>query len=82
VLRDHQAGQEETRRTAGSRWHGNDLVFPSQVGTPADASHIRRSFRTVMQAAGLIEVIALKGDSYRLKNRDLGRVPAAGNTDD
>jgi DNA replication protein DnaC len=24
------------------------------------------------------EVVALKGDSYRLKNRDLGRVPAAG----
>src|SRR3984893_4988615 len=28
------------------------------------------------------EVIALKGDSYRLKNRDLGRVPAATTTDD
>src|SRR5215467_227507 len=28
------------------------------------------------------EVIALKGDSYRLKNRDLGRIPAAGTTDD
>ena len=28
------------------------------------------------------EVIALKGDSYRLKDRDLGRVPAAGTTDD
>jgi DNA replication protein DnaC len=28
------------------------------------------------------EVVSLKGDSYRLKNRDLGRVPAAGNTDD
>lgn len=29
------------------------------------------------------EVIALKGDSYRLKDRDLGRVPAAsGNTDE
>ena len=27
------------------------------------------------------DVIALKGDSYRLKNRDLGRVPAA-TTDD
>ena len=25
------------------------------------------------------EVIALKGDSYRLKNRELGRVPAAAN---
>ncbi len=28
------------------------------------------------------EVIALKGDSYRLKDRDLGRVPAAPATDD
>jgi DNA replication protein DnaC len=27
------------------------------------------------------EVIALKGDSYRLKDRDLGRVPAAATTD-
>jgi integrase len=45
VLRDHQAGQDEIRQTAGSRWQDNDLVFPSQVGTPADASHVRRSFR-------------------------------------
>jgi DNA replication protein DnaC len=28
------------------------------------------------------EVIALKGDSYRLKDRDLGRVPATGPADD
>jgi len=28
------------------------------------------------------EVIALKGDSYRLKDRDLGRVPAAGSTEE
>ena len=28
------------------------------------------------------EVVSLKGDSYRLKDRDLGRVPAAGKTDD
>ena len=28
------------------------------------------------------EVIALKGDSYRLRNRDLGRVPAAGTQED
>ena len=28
------------------------------------------------------EVIALKGDSYRLKDRDLGRVPASNTTDD
>jgi DNA replication protein DnaC len=28
------------------------------------------------------EVIALKGDSYRLKDRDLGRVPAANQPDE
>lgn len=28
------------------------------------------------------EVLALKGDSCRLKNRDLGRVPTATTTDD
>lgn len=28
------------------------------------------------------EVVALKGDSYRLKDRDLGRVPAAGGTEE
>jgi len=28
------------------------------------------------------EVIALKGDSYRLKDRDLGRVPAAATTEE
>jgi len=26
-------------------------------------------------------LVSLKGDSYRLKNRDLGRVPAATTTD-
>jgi integrase len=44
VLRDHQAQQEEIRQALGSKWHDNDLVFPSQVGMPADASHVRRSF--------------------------------------
>ena len=53
VLRDHQAQQEEIRQAAGSRWQDNDLVFPSQVGTPADASHVRRSSRNVVAAAGL-----------------------------
>ena len=29
------------------------LLFPSRAGTPADASHVRRSFRKVAAAAGL-----------------------------
>jgi len=53
VLRDHQARQEEISQASGSRWQDNDLVFPSRAGTPADASHVRRSFRTVVAAAGL-----------------------------
>ncbi|MDT7725057.1 MAG: hypothetical protein QOI21_1633 [Actinomycetota bacterium] len=28
------------------------------------------------------DVVSMKGDSYRLKNRDLGRVPAATKTND
>jgi len=28
------------------------------------------------------EVLALKGDSYRLKDRELGRVPTASTTED
>ena len=28
------------------------------------------------------EVVALKGDSYRLKDRDLGRVPGGNGTED
>jgi integrase len=53
VLRDHQARQQVIRHAAGSAWRDNDLVFPSRVGTPADASHVRRSFRAVVGAAGL-----------------------------
>jgi integrase len=53
VLREHQASQAQIRELAGSKWQDNDLVFPSHVGTPADASHVRRSFRRVVEAAGL-----------------------------
>ena len=34
-------------------WQENDLVFPPRLGTVADASHVRRSFRKVAAAAGL-----------------------------
>ena len=53
VLRDHREQQRLIREQAGGRWHDSDLVFPSRSGTPADASHVRRSFRKVTEAAGL-----------------------------
>jgi integrase len=53
VLRNHQVRQEDIRQATGGAWQDNDLVFPSRVGTPADASHVRRSFCKVVAAAGL-----------------------------
>jgi len=53
ALQDHRVQQEEVCRAAGTRWRDNDLVFPSRVGAPLDASHVRRSFRKVVAAAGL-----------------------------
>ena len=53
VLYEHRARQDEIRQAAGLKWHDNGFVFPSQVGTRVDASHVRRSFRKVVAAAGL-----------------------------
>jgi integrase len=53
ALLTHRQEQDQIRRAVGSKWQDNDLVFPSRVGTPADASHVRRSFRRVVEAAGL-----------------------------
>jgi integrase len=53
VLRLHRARQGEIRESAGARWHNNDLVFASAVGTQLDAANVRRAFRKVADAAGL-----------------------------
>ena len=44
-----------------------------------DAQHAQVEITTAMidRLVHHAEVIALKGDSYRLKDRDLGRVPTA-----
>ena len=53
VLRVHRDRQDQLRKRAGDRWHDNDLVFASRVGTALLAGNVRRSFRTVLAAAGL-----------------------------
>jgi integrase len=55
ALREHHARQAKERLTAGEDWKDHGLVFCSQVGTPLDASHVRRSFRAITKAAGLGE---------------------------
>ena len=53
VLVLHREQQAKVREQAAGTWQDNEPVFPSRVGTPADASHVRRSFRKVTEAAGL-----------------------------
>jgi integrase len=53
ALRRHRDRQEQLRKQAGDRWHDNDLVFASRVGTALSAANVRRSFRAVLTAAGL-----------------------------
>jgi integrase len=43
-----------TARLSGRlKWHANDLVFASRVGTGLYAGNVRRSFRLILEKAGL-----------------------------
>ena len=53
ALREHRKRQAEDRLAAGALWQDHGLVFTSAVGTPLDASNVRREFRKITQAAGL-----------------------------
>jgi integrase len=53
ALRLHRDRQDQLRKRAGDRWHDNDLVFASRVGTALWAGNVRRTFRAVFSAAGL-----------------------------
>jgi integrase len=53
ALREHRARQATERLAAGPLWQDHGLVFASQVGTPLDASHVRRSFRAITSEAGI-----------------------------
>ena len=50
------------------------------VGIEPDNRLINGQHRGQLQFC--VPPMALKGDSYRLKDRDLGRVPAATNSED
>jgi integrase len=51
ALQHHHREQIIERRQAGERWEDHGLVFPSRVGTPIDASDLRRDFRTAITGA-------------------------------
>jgi len=51
ALGAHRQQQEQDRAVAGPRWRAHGLVFASRVGTPLDASDVRREFRRAIQHA-------------------------------
>ncbi len=55
ALREHRARQATERLAAGPLWDEHGLVFASQAGTPLDASHVRRSSKSITRKAGLGE---------------------------
>lgn len=53
ALRDHRSRQEEERTSAGERWSNLDLVFPTPLGRPLDATAISKDFHLLLDRAGL-----------------------------
>jgi integrase len=45
--------QNKDRLIAGEKWQENDLVFASTVGTPLLNGNVRRSFRSIINRAGI-----------------------------
>ena len=58
ALREHRKRQVEARLAAGELWQDTGLVFTTSVGTPLDASHVRRDFRALCKKAGIVGVWA------------------------
>ncbi len=50
ALLAHRSDQDRHQAVAGEAWHEHGLVFSSQVGTPMDASNVRRAFRAALDA--------------------------------
>jgi hypothetical protein len=53
ALREHRRRQSEDRSAAGALWQAHGLVFVSRIGTPLDASNVRREFRKIAGATCL-----------------------------
>jgi integrase len=53
-LRVEAGRQAKMRVEAGPRWREHNLVFSTRFGTELDAANVRRAFRTVADAAGLV----------------------------
>jgi hypothetical protein len=53
ALRQHHVRHAAQKLEAGEAWQDHNLVFCTSVGTPLDASNVRRSFRKITKGAGI-----------------------------
>jgi len=53
ALRAHRRAQLEERMKLAGLWQDQDLVFPSQVGTPLSARNLQCHFKSMLERAGL-----------------------------
>ena len=53
ALKALKVRQAEERLAARSDWEDRGLVFTSKLGTPLDASHVRRAFKGICEDAGI-----------------------------
>ena len=44
---------QDLERLAGAHWMDNELVFPSEIGTPLDERNVLRRFQAICQSNGL-----------------------------
>lgn len=53
LLHDHKKQQEIERRFAGEKWHEDDLIFSSSIGTPWDPRNLVKLFKQLLRKAKL-----------------------------
>ncbi|MEO3807226.1 site-specific integrase [Nonomuraea sp. B1E8] len=53
ALQRHHVSQVARKLQTGEAWQDHNLVFCTSVGTPLDASNVRRAFRKITKEAGL-----------------------------
>ena len=53
MLRKHRASLAADRLAAGDQWRDEDLVFPTEFGTPVDPRNLRRVVEVAARKAGL-----------------------------
>ena len=56
VLRDHYQSQQIRKAANADRWQEYDLIFPSSVGTPLNASNLRLDFNRIIKEAELPKI--------------------------